>query len=109
MEMAASSDFAEAPVLDTLAGMTADRFERPGPGQETCVLLRIAALVATGASPASYSLGLGTAGDAGAAPEAFRGRLVAPAPAVGSAHTVSAASSMEKAFGYALMTEQGDG
>jgi len=111
--MTASTQFAPeatgTPVLDTLARMTGGTFEESGLDEETFMLLRIAAFVAMGAAPASYLLNLGIAGEAGVSPEKIRGLLVALAPVVGSARIVSAASSMEKAFGYALIAEEDAG
>lgn len=51
----------EAPVLETLAQMTVDTFERSGLDPEEYLLVRIAALVALDAAPASYLLNVGAA------------------------------------------------
>ncbi|GAB2449135.1 carboxymuconolactone decarboxylase family protein [Streptomyces incanus] len=94
---------AEAPVFDTLVQMTLDAFERSGLDPETYLLTRVAALVAMGASPASYLLNVGAADDIGVPPERIRGTLVAIAPIVGSARVVTAARGIGEAFGLPLL------
>jgi alkylhydroperoxidase/carboxymuconolactone decarboxylase family protein YurZ len=91
----------DRPVLETLAQMTIDTFERSGLDPKTYALVRIAALVAIDAAPASYLLNVGTASDLGVTPEEIQGTLVAVAPVVGTARIVSAASKMVRALGLA--------
>jgi 4-carboxymuconolactone decarboxylase len=88
----------DAPVFETLVQMTTDTFERSGLDEETYLLLRIAALVAMDAAPASYLLNVGAAGEIGVPLEKVQGTLVAVAPVVGSARIVSAASHIAEAF-----------
>lgn len=96
----------EAPVLETLAQMSLDTLERSGLDEETYLLVRIAALAAMDAAPMSYMLNLGAADELGIPLEKVQGTLVAIAPVVGSARTVSAASKVVRAFGLAeLITE----
>lgn len=71
---------ANAPVFETLVRMTLDTFGRSGLDQETCLLARIAALVAIDASAPSYLLNIGTAAEVGVPMEKIRGTLVAIAP-----------------------------
>ncbi len=91
----------DAPVLETLAEMHLDTFERSGLDAKTYFLVRLAALVAMDAAPASYLLALATAEDAGVSPEDVKGMLAAIAPIVGSARVVSAASNTLRALGLA--------
>jgi 4-carboxymuconolactone decarboxylase len=91
----------EAPVLETLAQMHLDTFERSGLDAKTYSLVRLAALVAMDAAPASYLLALATAEDVGVSPEDVKGTLAAVAPVVGSARVVSAASNTLRALGLA--------
>jgi alkylhydroperoxidase/carboxymuconolactone decarboxylase family protein YurZ len=98
----------EGPVLETLAQMTIDTFERSGLEPRTYALVRIAALVAMDAAPASYLLNVGTAADLGVTPEGIQGTLVAVAPVVGTARIVSAASKMVRALGLAEALDDDD-
>ena len=66
------------------------------------MLVRIAALVAVDAPPASYLLNLGAAGDVGIGEEQVRGVLAAVAPIVGTARVASATGKIVRALGFAL-------
>ncbi|GGV06630.1 hypothetical protein GCM10010275_53370 [Streptomyces litmocidini] len=101
-------DESETPLLDTLVQMTLNAFERSGLDPETYLLTRIAALVAMGASPASYLLNVGAADDIGVPPEKIRGTLVAIAPVVGTARVVTAAGGIDEAFGLRLLPGGGE-
>ncbi|MEV4429596.1 carboxymuconolactone decarboxylase family protein [Streptomyces sp. R-07] len=101
-------DESDAPVFDTLVQMTLNAFERSGLDPETYLLTRIAALVALGASPASYLLNVGAADDIGVPLERIQGTLVAIAPVVGTARVVTAAGGMGEAFGLRLLPGGGD-
>jgi alkylhydroperoxidase/carboxymuconolactone decarboxylase family protein YurZ len=92
----------ETPVLDVLSKMTADSIEASSLDAETLMLVRIAALVAVDAPPASYLMNLGAAGELGITDEQVRGVLVAVAPIVGTARVASAAGKIVRALGLAL-------
>jgi alkylhydroperoxidase/carboxymuconolactone decarboxylase family protein YurZ len=96
------NDQSEAPVLELLAKMTADSLEASSLDSETLMLVRIAALVAVDAPPASYLLNLGAAGETGVDEEQVQGVLTAVAPIVGTARVATAASKMVQALGLAL-------
>jgi hypothetical protein len=98
----------DAPVLETLAQMTVDTFERSGLSIEEYTVARFAALVALDGAPASYLLTLGAAEDLGVPMEKIRGTLVAIAPVVGSARVVSSAGKMLRALGLAVALEDDD-
>lgn len=100
---------AGTPVFETLVEMTLNAFERSGLTPETYLLTRIAALVATGASPTSYLLNVGAADDIGVPLEKIQGTLVAIAPVVGSARVVTAARGISEAFGVPLLPGAGGG
>ena len=70
-------EITETPVLDLLGRMTADSLEASSLDAESLMLVRIAALVAVDAPPASYLLNLGAAGDVGIGEEQVRGVLAA--------------------------------
>ncbi len=84
-------------VLETLAQMTVGTLERSGLDEQTYMLVRIAALVASDAAPVSYLLNLGKAKDVGVDLDKVVGTMVAIAPVVGSARVTAAASKMIRA------------
>jgi 4-carboxymuconolactone decarboxylase len=89
----------DAPVLETLAQMTVDTFERSGLDMQTYTLVRLAALASMDAAPVSYLINLGAAEELGVPLETVQGMLVAIAPVVGSARVVSAAGKMIRGIG----------
>jgi hypothetical protein len=92
----------DTPVLDLLAKMTADSIEATNLDAETLMLVRLAALIAVDAAPASYLMNLGMASELGVDEQAAQNVLTAVAPIVGSARVVSAAGKMVRALGLAL-------
>ena len=92
----------ETPVLDLLAGMTADSIEASDLDPQTLMLVRIAALVAVDAPPASYLMNLGAAAELGIGEEQVRGVLAAVAPIVGTPRVVAATGNIVEALGFAL-------
>jgi 4-carboxymuconolactone decarboxylase len=96
------SSQSETPILDLLAGMTADSLEVSSLDDRTTMLLRVAALVAVDAPPASYMLNLGMAGEAGVDEEEVRSVLAIVAPIVGTARVAAAAGNIARALGFAL-------
>ena len=90
------------PVLDLLASMTADSLEASSLDAETLMLVRIAALVAVDAPPASYLLNLGAASELGIDEEQVRGVLTAIAPIVGTARVASATGKIVRALAFAI-------
>ena len=91
----------DAPVLDLLKTMTAESIEASTLDEESLMLVRIAALVAVDAPPASYLLNIGAAGDVGIDADQVQGVLAAVAPIVGTARIASAAGNMMRALGFA--------
>jgi 4-carboxymuconolactone decarboxylase len=92
----------DTPVLDLLATMTAESMEASSLDADELMLVRIAALVAVDAPPASYLLNLGAAADMGIGEDEVRGVLAAIAPIVGTARTMAALGNIVKALGLAL-------
>ena len=92
----------ETPVLDLLAKMTADSIEAATLDAETLMLVRIAALVAVDAPPASYLMNLGAAGEIGVDADKVRGVLIGVAPIVGTARVASATGKIVRALGLAI-------
>jgi 4-carboxymuconolactone decarboxylase len=91
----------EAPVLDLLKRMTAESIEASTLDEERLMLVRIAALVAVDAPPASYLLNIGAAGDVGIDADQVQGVLAAVAPIVGTARVASAGGNIVRALGFA--------
>src|SRR6476661_6294944 len=92
----------EAPVLDLLAIMTAASLEASSLEADELMLVRIAALVAVDAPPASYLLNLGLAGELGVTADDVEGLLAAVAPIVGTTRIVSAVGKLVRAFDLKL-------
>ena len=92
----------ETPILDLLARMTADSIEASSLDERTLMLVRIAALVAVDAPPASYLLNIGAASESGVDEEQVRGVLAAVAPVVGTARVASATGNIVRALGLAI-------
>ena len=92
----------ETPVLDLLAGMTADSLEASSLDSETLALVRIAALVAVDAPASSYLLNLAAANEIGIDAEDVRGVLAAVAPIVGTARVASATGKIARALAVAI-------
>ena len=84
-------------VLETLTQMTLGTLERSGLDEQTYMLVRMAALVASDAAPVSYLANLGVAAEAGVTLDQVVGTMVAVAPVVGAARITSAASKMTRA------------
>ncbi len=92
----------DAPVLSTLAEMTAASLENCDLPAHELVIARLAALVAVDAPAASYLFNLGAAEDVGLTLEDAQGVLVAVAPVVGAPKVISAAANIAKALGFAI-------
>ncbi|HEY1517088.1 MAG TPA: hypothetical protein VGF91_11755 [Solirubrobacteraceae bacterium] len=96
------SSTADTPILDLLGRMTADSMETSTLDEQTLMLVRVAALIAVDAPPASYLLNLGAAGEVGVTSDQVTGVIAAVAPIVGTTRVVSAAGKMVKALGTAV-------
>ena len=99
------SQQSETPILDLPERMTVASLEASSLDERTLMLVRIGALVAVDAPPASYLLNLGAAGQAGVDEEEVRGVLAAVAPIVGTPRVAAAAGSIGQALGIALDLE----
>jgi alkylhydroperoxidase/carboxymuconolactone decarboxylase family protein YurZ len=92
----------ETPVLDTLAAMTAVSIENSNLDNRELMLARIAALAAVDAPAVSYLMNVGAAADSGITIDDVQGVLVAVAPIIGTARSVSAAANVTEALGFAI-------
>src|SRR6478672_5513958 len=89
----------ETPVFDLLGRMTAVSIEASGLDDRTLMIVRLTALVAVDAPPASYLLNLAAATDVGLDEQVVRDVLAALAPIVGTARVVSALGNIVRALG----------
>jgi alkylhydroperoxidase/carboxymuconolactone decarboxylase family protein YurZ len=96
----------DTPVLDLITTMTKDSIEASSLDAKELMLVRIAALVAVDAPPASYLLNLEAASEMGIEAEDVRGVLLALAPIVGTPRIVTAAGNIFRALGIALELEE---
>lgn len=97
-----AAEAGDTPILDLLAKMTEDSLEATTLDDQSVMLVRIAALVAIDAPPASYLLNMGAAGGSGVDADQIQGLLAAVAPIVGTSRVVSAAGKMVRALGIQL-------
>jgi hypothetical protein len=92
----------DAPVLDTLAAMTAESVARCTLDDNSLIAARLAALAAVDAPAASYLMHVGVAADAGVTVDQVQDILIAVAPIIGTARTLSAAEKITAALGVAI-------
>ena len=103
-----STQQTDRPVLDLLAEMTAASIERTTLDPKTLMLVRLAALIAVDAPPASYLMNLGIAGDVGVEAEDVQQVMIGIAPVVGTARVASAAGKIVRALGLAIAVAESD-
>ena len=95
-------DSQDPPVLDTIAAMTAVSVAESNLPLDALLLVRLAALAAVDARPASYLLHIGPAAEAGITLEDAQNVLVAVAPIIGTARVMSAAINIAEALELAI-------
>jgi alkylhydroperoxidase/carboxymuconolactone decarboxylase family protein YurZ len=93
---------AETPVLDTLIDITAASVAHDSLPLRELMLVRIAALIAVDAPPASYLANAGAATDAGVTAEDIQGVMIGVAPVVGTPRVVAAGGNILRALGLAI-------
>lgn len=84
-------------VLSFVGPLIESSFKESGLDPKTFMLVRIAALAALDAAPASWLMNIEASGEAGLDPEMILGTLLAVLPVIGTARVVSAASHIMKA------------
>jgi len=92
----------DADALETAIGLREAARERTGLDGRTFSLVKIAALIALDAAPASYAWQIANALDEDVEPEELLGVLMAVAPQVGGPRVIAAASEMMLALGLPL-------
>ena len=98
----------DTPVLDTLAAINLESIERCGLDANELMLVRLAALAAVDARPASYLANLGAAMESGVTVEQVQDVLVAVAPIIGTPRVLSASLSVAEALGIAVAATEDD-
>jgi len=98
----------ETPVLDTLADLTAASLQHDTLMPRELMLVRLAALIAMDAPPASYLANAGISADSGVTAEDVQGVMIGVAPVVGTTRVVAAGGNVLRALGIAIaVTESG--
>ena len=92
----------DTPVLDLLAEMTAASLDASSLDAQSIAMVRLAALVASGAPAVSYGLNLAAAGEVGLDADDIRGVLAAIAPIVGTSRVAGATGRIVVALGVAI-------
>ena len=99
---------AETPVLDTLADITAASLEHDTLAPRELMLVRLAALIAVDAPPASYLANAGAAADSGVTADDIQAVMIGVAPVVGTARVVSAGGNILRALGFAIAVAEAE-
>jgi hypothetical protein len=94
------------PLLDTIVEMNAVAIAKLDASLEALLLVRLAALVAVDAPPASYLVTLGAGVDSLLDLEDVRSVLIAVAPVVGTPKVVSAVRNIAEALGIAITLDE---
>jgi 4-carboxymuconolactone decarboxylase len=97
-----SMQTSDTPLLDLITTMTTASLDASTLDARSLMLVRIAALVAVDAPPASYLLNLGVASEVGVDEEQVKGVLAAIAPIVGAPRIVAATGNIARALGFAI-------
>jgi alkylhydroperoxidase/carboxymuconolactone decarboxylase family protein YurZ len=98
----------EAPVLEALTDINAVSIARTDLDPATLILIRVAALVAVDAPPASYLMHIGPALESGLKLEDIQDVLVAVAPITGAPRVLAAARRITDALGIAIAIVEAD-
>jgi alkylhydroperoxidase/carboxymuconolactone decarboxylase family protein YurZ len=98
----------EAPVLEALTDINAVSIARTDLDPATLILIRVAALVAVDAPPASYLMHIGPALESGLKLEDIQDVLVAVAPITGAPRVLAAAGRITDALGIAIAIVEAD-
>ena len=97
---------AETPVLDTLADITAASLEHNSLAPRELMLVRIAALIAVDAPPASYLANADAAAESGITADDIQAVMIGVAPVVGTPRVMSAGGNILRALGFEIMVAE---
>jgi alkylhydroperoxidase/carboxymuconolactone decarboxylase family protein YurZ len=98
----------DKPVFELITDMTVQSLERADLDARSLVLIRLAALVAIEAPPASYVANLALAADAGIEVDEVQALLIAVAPIVGTPRVVAAVGSIARGLGVDIESVDGN-
>jgi hypothetical protein len=93
----------ETPITGAMLAMTAASFERCDLADREIMMVRIAALAASGAPAISYAANTEAAAVSGLTIEDAQGILVAILPIIGTARTVAATEAIAEGLGIAVV------
>ncbi len=99
---------AETPVLDTIADITAASLVHDTLAPRELMLVRMAALIAVDAPPASYLANAEAAAESGVTADDIQGVMIGVAPVVGTARVVSAGGNILRALGFAIAVAEAE-
>lgn len=99
---------AETPVLDTIADITAASLAHNSLASRELMLVRVAALIAVGAPPASYLANAAAAADSGVTADDIQAVMIGVAPLVGTARVVAAGGNILRALGFAIAVAEAE-
>ena len=102
------SDNSETPVLDTLTGMIGASVDNNTLSPREFMLVRLAALIAVEAPPASYLFNAEAAAELGVTSEDIQGVMIGVAPVVGAPRVVAAAGNIMRALGLAIAVTEAE-
>jgi hypothetical protein len=98
----------ETPALDTLADITAASVEHSSLAARELMLVRLAALIAVDAPPASYLANAGAAEESGVTADDIQGVMIGVAPVVGTARVLSAGGKILRPLGVAVAVAESE-
>ena len=94
----------DASKMGYLQDLIARSYTESGLDPQTFMLVRMAALAALDAEPASWLMNIAVSGEAGLGPDLTLGLLIAIPPVIGTPRVVSGAGNMIKALKFAEAT-----
>jgi hypothetical protein len=92
----------EMPLLDVIGSMTWSSFKACELSPRELMIARLSALAAVGAPPVSYLANTEVAQDAGITLEDVESVLIAVAPIIGTAATITASGNIARALGFEI-------
>jgi hypothetical protein len=98
----------ETPVLDTLTGMIGASVDNNTLSPREFMLVRLAALIAVGAPPASYLFNAEPAAELGITSEDVQGVMIGVAPVVGAPRVIAAGGNIMRALGLAVAVTEAE-
>jgi Carboxymuconolactone decarboxylase family len=107
-EVPVSDNATETPVLDTLTDMIGASVDHNKLSPREFMLVRLAALIAVEAPPASYLFNAEPAAELGITSEDLEGVMIGVAPVVGSPRVVAAAGNIMRALGMAIAVTEAE-